>query len=130
MVGTSSRRKFMFLAGIASAGFWSVAHAAGLRAIQQQGQSQDNQDISKPSKNRSAPLNTPPSDAPSPDPKAILKANDKDLKAQVIRLAELVEDLKNEVEKIDSTAVLSLSMLHKTEEIEKLAKHISTLARA
>lgn len=130
MVGTSSRRKFMLLAAVTPAGLWSVAHAAGLRAMQQEGQSQDNQDISKPSKNRNSPLNTPPSDAPTPDPKAILKANDKDLKAQVIRLAQLAEDLKDEVEKMDSTNVLSLSMLHKTEEIEKLAKHISTLARA
>ncbi len=42
----------MLLAAVTPAGLWSVAHAAGLRAMQQEGQSQDNQDISKPSKNR------------------------------------------------------------------------------
>jgi hypothetical protein len=59
----------------------------------------------------------------------VLKANDKDIKSNVLKLAELAEELKREVEKTDSANVLSLPMVHKAEEIERLAKHIATLAR-
>lgn len=67
--------------------------------------------------------------APTPDPKEVLKANDKDIKSNVLRLSELAQELKKEVEKTDSANVLSLPMVHKAEEIEKLAHHIATLAR-
>ena len=67
--------------------------------------------------------------APAPDPKEVLKANDKDIKSNVLRLSELAQELKQEVEKTDSANVLSLPMLHKAEEIEKLAHHIASLAR-
>lgn len=67
--------------------------------------------------------------APTPDRKEVLKANDKDIKSNVLKLAELAEELKREVEKTDSANVLSLPMVHKAEEIERLAKHIATLAR-
>ena len=66
---------------------------------------------------------------PTPDRKEVLKANDKDIKSNVLKLAELAEELKREVEKTDSSNVLSLPMVHKAEEIERLAKHIATLAR-
>lgn len=67
--------------------------------------------------------------APTPDPKEVLKANDKDIKSNILRLSELAQQLKQEVEKTDSANVLSLPMVHKAEEIEKLAHHIATLAR-
>jgi len=67
--------------------------------------------------------------APNVDRKEVLKANDKDIKSNVLRLAELADDLKKEVEKTDSANVLSLPMVHKAEEIERLAKHIAMLAR-
>jgi hypothetical protein len=67
--------------------------------------------------------------APDPDPKEVLKANDKDMKSNVSRLADLAEELKKEVEATDSSSVLSLGMVHKAEEIEKLAHHIALLAR-
>ncbi len=61
--------------------------------------------------------------------RGILKANQKDIKRDVERLAELAQELKQEVEKTDSSEVLSLPLLRKAEEIEKLAKHIKSLAR-
>jgi hypothetical protein len=64
-----------------------------------------------------------------PDPKTVLKANDKDIKHNVRELATLAEELKKEVEDTDSASVLSLGMVHKAEEIEKLARHIASLAR-
>jgi hypothetical protein len=63
------------------------------------------------------------------DPKTILEANNKDIKKNVERLYQLAGELKAEVEKIDSVQVLSLAMLKKTEEIEKLAKEIRSRAK-
>jgi len=61
-------------------------------------------------------------------PKKDLKADDRDIRKQVALLAQYAEELKNEVEKTDSTKVLSLQMLRKTQSIEKIAHHIATLA--
>jgi hypothetical protein len=60
-----------------------------------------------------------------PDPeKKILENNDKDMKKKVEQLYELAKDLKEEVEKTDSTRVLSLDLVRKSEAIEKLAHDI------
>ena len=67
--------------------------------------------------------------APKLDPKAILEANQKDIKKDVERLYQLASELKTEVEKTDSAQVLSLALLKKTEEIEKLAKEIRARAK-
>ena len=67
-------------------------------------------------------------DFPKPDPKAVLEANRKGIKKNVERLYLLASELKAEVEKTDSVQVLSLAMLKKAEEIEKLAKEIRSRA--
>lgn len=64
-----------------------------------------------------------------PNERELLKANQKDLKRDVQRLLELAQDLQKEIEKTDSSAVLSVSVVRKAEEIERLAKHIKALAR-
>jgi hypothetical protein len=69
------------------------------------------------------------SNAPKLDPKIALGANEKDIKKNVERLYQLAGELKAEVEKTDSMQVLSLTMLKKTEEIEKLAKEIRSRAK-
>jgi hypothetical protein len=74
------------------------------------------------------PKNEDPS-APKIDPKTILEANEKDIKKNVERLFQLASELKAEVDKTDSVAVLSLGLLKKTEEIEKLAKEIRSRAK-
>ena len=61
--------------------------------------------------------------------KAILEENDKDIKKKIEKLFQLASDLKAEVEKTDSAKVLSLAMVKKAEEIEKLARDIKTRAR-
>lgn len=71
----------------------------------------------------------PESEPPKPDTRALLKLNQKNIKKDVQRLFELAEELKKEVEKTDSADVLSLQMVRKAEEIEKLARHIKDLAR-
>ena len=56
--------------------------------------------------------------------KKALEENDKDMKKKVDRLFELVTELKAEVDKTDSSRVLSLNLVKKAEEIEKLARDI------
>jgi hypothetical protein len=58
------------------------------------------------------------------DPKTILEANQKDIKKNVERLYLLASELKAEVDKTDAVKVLSLALLKKAEEIEKLAHSI------
>jgi len=65
---------------------------------------------------------------PKLDPKTILEANQKDIKKSIERLYKLASELKAEVEKTDAVKVLSMAMVKKTEEIEKLAKEIRSRA--
>jgi hypothetical protein len=64
-----------------------------------------------------------------PDPKTVLKEDQKELRKDVDQLYKLAQELKEESEKTDVLAVLSLPMIHKTEEIEKLAKKIRDRAK-
>jgi hypothetical protein len=66
---------------------------------------------------------------PAPATKAILESNNKEIKKAIEKLYELAGDLKTEVEKTDSAQVLSLAMIKKAEEIEKLAKDIKSRAK-
>jgi adenylosuccinate lyase len=61
--------------------------------------------------------------------KAALEDRQKNIKKDVEKLYGLATELKTEVEKTDSTTVLSLAMLKKADEIEKLAKQIKERAR-
>ncbi len=61
--------------------------------------------------------------------KRMLEANEKDIKKKVERLYELATELKAEVDKTDSSKVLSLTLLKKTEEIEKLAREIRSRSK-
>ena len=67
-------------------------------------------------------------DEPKIDSKAVLEANQKDIKKNIEKLFQLARELKAEVEKTDSVQVLSVPMLKKAEEIEKLAKSIRSRA--
>ena len=67
---------------------------------------------------------------PKPDPRRWLAENQKNLRRDANDLLKLAQDLKTEADKTDQTDVLSLSLIHKAEDIEKLAKHIRSLARS
>jgi hypothetical protein len=67
--------------------------------------------------------------AAKPDPKQILKQNKEQIHDDVEKLYTLASELKDEVEKTDSANVLSLTMVGKAEQVEKLAKQIKNLAR-
>ncbi|HYL63628.1 MAG TPA: hypothetical protein VE077_13505 [Candidatus Methylomirabilis sp.] len=61
--------------------------------------------------------------------KAQLEANEKDIKKNVDKLYQLATDLKAEVEKTDSSQVLSLTLVKKADEIERLARDIKARAK-
>jgi hypothetical protein len=69
-------------------------------------------------------------DDPSrPDSKAIERANQKETKTDVAKLYEMVTELKEQIDKTDATSTLSLSVVKKAQQIEKLAKQIKALAK-
>lgn len=74
------------------------------------------------------PIKDEDPDEPKIDSKALLESNQKDIKKNIEKLYQLASELKAEVEKTDSVQVLSVVMLKKAEEIEKLAKGIRSRA--
>lgn len=74
------------------------------------------------------PIKDEDPEEPRIDSKALLEANQKDIKKNIEKLYQLASELKAEVEKTDSVQVLSVVMLKKAEEIEKLAKGIRSRA--
>ena len=64
-----------------------------------------------------------------PDPKAIERANQIEIRTDVAKLYEMVSELKEQIEKTDATATLSISVVKKAQQIEKLAKQIKELAK-
>jgi hypothetical protein len=77
---------------------------------------------------RPTPRGTEP--APGPDPREILKENQKNLRRDVDQLVQLAQDLKTDSDQTNQTNVLSVTFVHKAEVIEKLARQIKSLARA
>jgi hypothetical protein len=71
----------------------------------------------------------PKEDLPAVDNKRLLKENQKGIQEDAQRLFKLAQELKEQVGDTDSANVLSLPLIHKAEEIEKLARHIKNLAK-
>jgi hypothetical protein len=85
----------------------------------------------------------PPRPAETPDPaeihpnpegtaaakRAMLRQNEKEFGEGVERLYQLASELREEVQKTATTDVLSLRLVKKTEEIEKLAKFLKSRAK-
>jgi hypothetical protein len=63
------------------------------------------------------------------DRKAIDKQNQAEVKASVEKLYVLISELKEQVEKSDVNLTLPVSVVKKSHEIEKLAKHVKELAK-
>lgn len=111
--------------------FLSVLGAAGpvllLRFQAQGSQPKQTGRPSTPDPTKESDEALPPG-AKSPS-KVLLESNEKDIKKNIEKLFQLATDLKAEVEKTDSSQVLSLAMVKKAEEIEKLAREIKTRAK-
>jgi hypothetical protein len=63
------------------------------------------------------------------DRKAIEIANQREIRSDVEKLYKMISDLKQQIEATDSANTLSLSVVKKAQEIEKLAKEIKNLAK-
>jgi hypothetical protein len=73
---------------------------------------------------------TPESPLPPPNStKSVLEQNQKEIKKEIEKLCDLAAQLKQEIEKTDSSSVLSLSLVKKAEEVEKLARQIKERAK-
>jgi hypothetical protein len=70
-----------------------------------------------------------PSLPPAATKKALLEQRQKDRKKDIEKLFDLATQLKTEVEKTDATTTLSLALIKRAEEIEKLARQIKDNAR-
>jgi hypothetical protein len=104
----------MFLGGMLFAGA-----LVGLSAGPPLGQSQE-------LPRQPQPIQLPPPDFPNPPSpeKRMPEENNKDTRKKVERLFQLAAELKAEVDRTDSTNVLSLNLMKKAKEIEKLAHEI------
>jgi hypothetical protein len=118
-------RRF-FLSGVA-------ATLAGTRALLAGGQGQQRRDPSRVPQLPDASNSSGGEDVPLPpraDPKVQLKEGRKELRHDVDHLLQLAKDLKDESDKTPETDVLSLSLVKKAEDIEKLARQIRDRIRA
>lgn len=92
---------------------------------------------------RPPPLPRPSPNAPDPhvpngmngpqptttEGRSVAPANQKELREDVSRLYGMVSELKEQVERTDANSMLSVSLVKKAQDIEKLAKQIKGLAR-
>ena len=86
----------------------------------------------RPSPNAPNPNFPPGLDGPQlsqADTKALKKQNQLEIKTDVTKLSELVSELKQQVERIDTDSTLAVSIVKKAQQIEKLAKQIKDLAK-
>ena len=114
-----------FLSGIA-------ATLAGPRALLAGGQSQRRDDSTHIPQIPDASNPNGADDVPLPpraDPRTHLKEDQKALRRDVDRLLQLAKDLKDESDKTPETDVLSLTLVKKVEDIEKLAHQIKDRIR-
>jgi hypothetical protein len=119
-----SRRNFLgAVASVVAAPAWG----AGLLAAQSQGQAPR-----LPTPGNPFP-NGPFDQNPTPEPKLSaaqrMKMNRAQIEKDMTRLKAAVGELEKEFDSNDTTTVLSMAAVRKTEEIEKLARHIRELVR-
>ncbi len=108
-----------FLGGLLTAGL----------ATRFAGEPAQGQNPKLPQGQKTGPDGTPENPlAPSAE-KRMLEENQKEIKKKVEKLYDLASELKEEVEKTDSSKVLSLNMVRKAEEIEKLARDIKNRSK-
>jgi hypothetical protein len=64
-----------------------------------------------------------------PDKRTMDRQNQAEVKADVEKLYQLVSELREQVQKSDATSTLSISVVKKAKEIEKLAKQVRDRAK-
>jgi hypothetical protein len=106
----------------------ALSAGAGSAVWMQEAAAQNSTSAVSPMQKGTSDLEEPPGPVRSPT-KAILEKNQKDIKKDIEKLYDLASQLKAEVEKTDAREVLSMSVVKKAEEVEKLAKQIKEHAR-
>jgi hypothetical protein len=119
-----SRRSLMVTLAVTAAALLgeSVLHSEPQQSSPQPRPSPNTPDAAHPW-GLSGPPNKPA------DSKAIDKQNQAEVRASVQKLYELITELKGQVEKSDANMTLSVSVVKKSQQIEKLAKHVKELAK-
>ena len=64
-----------------------------------------------------------------PKKKIIERQNQIQIKEDIAKLCEMASELKADVERTDASSTLSVSLVKKAEQIEKIAKQIKNLAK-
>jgi hypothetical protein len=103
--------------------------ALGVICLRPRSSSAQNPVIPRPMPRDDERSQNPPHDPPASTTKSVLEQNQKTIRKDIEKLFDLATELKTEVEKTDSTAILSIALVKKAEEIEKLAKQIKEHAR-
>ena len=119
----TSRRNVLRVASAAAGAFFL---RAGSSAAQSSEPAEASQESGSPRRNREE-LDPPVPEAATK--KALLEQRQKDIKKDIEKLFDLATQLKAEVEKTDATTTLSLAMVRRAEEIEKLARSIKDNAK-
>jgi len=117
--GIAVKNRRTFLGGLLTAGLATRFADAPARA----------QNPSLPPDRKTTPDTTPENPLAPPAEKRMLEENEKDIKKKVEKLYQLATELKAEVDKTDSSKVLSLNLVRKAEEIEKLAHDIKNRSK-
>jgi hypothetical protein len=127
-----SRRSALFACFAAVAAFFLRARAVSAQATATLSANffANSQESQAPGSPRHERLDNPdPAFPPGGTKKALLEQRQKDIKKDIEKLFDLATQLKTEVEKTDATTTLSLAMVKRAEEIEKLARQIKDNAR-
>lgn len=119
------RRFLMTIVGAAGALSLRPLHAAWQAGVRPQPQPRPSPNAPDP--NFPPGLNGP--QAAGKDQKTLDKAKQQELRTDVTRLYEMVAELKDQVDKTDANSTLSLSVVKKAQQIEKLAKQIKEAAK-
>jgi len=122
---TIHRREF--IAALAPAALW-VREACAMQLKREQDQKPPKLGPSQQEGVPKPPKGWPGDDGEPPFPRPSLKANEQKIHDDVERLFALASELRDSINKTDSSNVLSLGILRKASEIEKLAKQIRDLA--
>ena len=88
--------------------------------------------VPRPSPNAPNPNYPPGLQGPEqtpPDPKKLDRQNRAEIQADVQKLYELIGELKEQVERSDTSSTLSLSVVKKAQQIEKLANQVKDRAK-
>jgi hypothetical protein len=117
--GFAVKNRRTFLGGLLTAGL-ATRLTGDLAAGQNPKATQDQ---------KTGPDATPENPLAASADKRMLEENQKDIKKKVEKLYDLAAELKAEVEKTDSSKVLSLNLVRKAEEIEKLARDIKNRSK-